>query len=286
MHAHTFSGDSLFSGCALIVAACLFGLRRLSPIGLMVARFAGLMGIGLVMVSATPLPLVFYAVWAAAVWTALFVLRRTDGSADRRLRRMTAIVVLLTALAAGWELRYRFPRAMFDRAATLYVIGEGSSMIVHPPDSPVWTRLLAQRHGVRVVDLSVRGATLAMGLEQAARLPDGPATVLLDIGGVDLMYMPAVLFAADLEALLRAAARPERQIAMFELPLPAFHNQFGDVQRRLCERFDVLLIPKHSVARAHPLSIWRIDAVNFTPKYQERMAALVMRWLGTAVARD
>jgi len=49
-------------------------------------------------------------------------------------------------------------------------------------------------------------------------------------------------FLQDLAALLEHVAAPGRQVVMFELPLPPFHHEYGQIQRMVAPRYGVSLV--------------------------------------------
>ena len=74
----------------------------------------------------------------------------------------------------------------------------------------------------------------------------GDGVVLLEIGGNDVLGSTSARdYERDLDKLLGLLTAPNRQIIMFELPLPPFYNEFGRAQRHVAEKYRVLLlIPK------------------------------------------
>ena len=69
--------------------------------------------------------------------------------------------------------------------------------------------------------------------------------VLVEIGGNDVLRATRPLaFEEGLDVLLAKLRDTRRTVVMLELPLPPFHNRYGEVQRRLAKRHGVLLVPK------------------------------------------
>jgi acyl-CoA thioesterase I len=118
-----------------------------------------------------------------------------------------------------------------------------------------------------VSNLARPGAKLADGVTQARAIPDGPATVLIELGGNDLLggTTPA-RFDTDVRALLAAVVSDDRHVLMFELPLLPFQNAFGRIQRDACQRHGVVLLPRSILAGAVALPGNVSDGLHLTPR--------------------
>ena len=84
-------------------------------------------------------------------------------------------------------------------------------------------------------------------------------------------------FERDLKKLIATSMRPGRILVMFELPLLPHRIGYGRAQRRLAEKYGVILIPKRrfvSVLRAGTS-----DGLHLSPEGARAMAGLVARVL-------
>lgn len=240
-------GRAFLLGAALIVIGAVLSLctKRKRP-----PRVCVLFGVSLVVGSAVPVD-----VWCGAAWAACLVMwvagevRR--GSTARHRRLAAAGVIATTFAAVGCELSFwSMPRVAVSAPARVAVIGDSLSAGMRRGES-TWPHALSSDAGLEVIDLSQAGATAGSALAQAEKIPAGPAVVVLEIGGNDLLNgTPRRQFAEDLERLLERAGGPGRQLVMFELPLPPFRNGYGYTQRRLARRYGVRLIPKRVLSRA------------------------------------
>ena len=68
---------------------------------------------------------------------------------------------------------------------------------------------------------------------------------------------------------------PEREILMFELPLPPFHHNFGRIQRKLARKHGVALIPKRLFAQVLAAPGSTSDGLHLSEKGATLMADTV-----------
>src|SRR3990170_760281 len=107
---HFAGGDAFFTGSALMMLAFIAALwrrksslRRWEPV-------VSLVGMGIVALSATPLPLWFYAGWGGTAIAWLIVLSRAKQPGGQfSVAVMSALLIVVTVLGVAWELTYRFP---------------------------------------------------------------------------------------------------------------------------------------------------------------------------------
>lgn len=111
------------------------------------------------------------------------------------------------------------------------------------------------------------GATLASGVRQAQGIPPGPATVLVELGGNDVLGgSPPERFAEDLRSLLAVVCGQERQVLMFELPLLPFQAEYGRIQGKLAREHGVTLLPRRLLAGAVALPGHTTDGLHLSPR--------------------
>jgi hypothetical protein len=93
--------------------------------------------------------------------------------------------------------------------------------------------------------LSRPGATMSDGESMAERVTGQDHLVLIELGGNDLIAgEPFTAFSHALDGTLAKWAAPGRTLVMFELPLLPNRVEYGQIQRRLCVKYRVWLIPK------------------------------------------
>jgi len=62
---------------------------------------------------------------------------------------------------------------------------------------------------------------------------------------------------------------------MLELPLPPLFNRFGEIQRRLARRYDVLLVPKRYFAGVLIGEQATLDGLHLSPAGHQKMADMI-----------
>jgi acyl-CoA thioesterase-1 len=284
-------GDAFFWGLACLAFGAAVALwrerRRLGA----VSRLAIFIGWTIVAVSATPLPMWFYA---AGILATAFVLLSPRVAKTRflpprwfSLPVSVCLVLLWCAAGAAWESLYRLPPELDTRtpARALVVIGDSISAGLLGPSERTWPKQFRERYSMQVVDLSCEGATSRSAIKQAQQLdaqyPDLDAVVVVEIGGNDYFELrPPADFEADLDRLLMLLDRPNRQVVMLELPLPPFYNAYGRVQRRLAARHRIPLVSKRKFADVVFSPGATLDTVHLSESGHRLMAEMVWRQVG------
>jgi acyl-CoA thioesterase-1 len=270
-------GRAFFIGTALLVVGLLLASRRR---GEWRARTVVFIGTALVVVSATPLPYLVYGFWLVALlaWVTAEFNSKTPPR-TRTILTITAVIASVAAVVGEFPFR-RMPQLAASRADRLVVIGDSLSAGMGSGET-TWPRVLRAESGLEVIDLSQAGATVSSAITQAARTPPGPAIVVLEIGGNDLLgYTTLASFESGLERLLKRVSGPDRQLLMFELPLPPFKNGYGRAQRGLARRYGATLIPKRVLAGAIGSAGGTLDGLHLSDAGHRRMAQAVGGILG------
>ena len=200
----------------------------------------------MIFLSATPLPLWFYIVWAISILVWLSNIAFRINSALRYLKAFNLVVSSLCIAGLLMELPFylkpSFPKSNYEK---LYVIGDSVSAGIGGTKEETWPKILHKKYGINVVNLSKSGATVASAIRQAAQIKTENAMVFLEIGGNDLFApTPAKTFEESLKQILKKVSSPTRLVVMLELPLMPWDIKYGNIQRRLAKQFNVILIPK------------------------------------------
>ena len=134
-----------------------------------------------------------------------------------------------------------------------------------------------------MIDISHIGETAASALKRARTQSIESSVVLVEIGGNDILGSTTTTeFARDLDALLAYLEAPDRQVIMFELPLPPFCHEFGRIQRMSAAKHNVTLIPKRVFLSVIAGSESTLDTIHLSQSGHQFMADMV--WRNTKVA--
>lgn len=278
------SGLAFFAGIALVLGAlAAFSLTKKRWLHSL-ALLGALTGLILIALSATPLPYAYYSLAGVVTLTWLVLEELKPDRAPRArtwLRRMVAVVWLA---GVAVELPHQLsPVLETNGGERLFIIGDSVAAGLGTRNEETWPLILAKKYGIEVHDFSHVGATAGSALKQANRLPPAGGVVLLEIGGNDVLgSTSAAKFEEDLDRLLERVQAPDRQVLMFELPLPPFQNDYGHSQRRLAGQYGVRMIPRRIFAAVLTAGGATLDSVHLSSRGHERMAQAVATLLGVA----
>jgi acyl-CoA thioesterase I len=278
------SGLAFFIGAGCLLVSIAVAQSRWRPLAGTSTLFA-LLGLILVVTSGTPLPVWYYAIVVVLVagWLGVRSLRP---NASRIAIGLTASIAITAIIATILELRYQFPPAISPQTSRhLYLFGDSLAAGVDDHAENNWPQLIADSHDIELTNLAIPGATISTALRKAreARIVDG--VVLLEIGGNDLLASAkSADFERELDDLLSEVCRPGRTVVMFELPLPPFHNAYGQAQRRLSAKYGVSLIPKRLLMGVLTSQGGTLDSIHLTATGNKQMAEQVWAVLKSAYA--
>jgi acyl-CoA thioesterase-1 len=264
-------GTVIFAG--LFLVGCAVSLRqrgRRWAVGILSRLFLVTGGL-LVILSATPWPLWVYGIWLLVL--ALIFLTRGRDSSSYWPRSLLTFFWVLSLGMAGYEAGHRrIPRVAIPEDATLYVIGDSISAGMGGEDI-LWPELLNRSKPFNVVNLARPGATVQGAFHQASQIENIPGWVLLEIGGNDLLGTTIQAdFARQLDQLVSMLLEQGNEVIMMELPLYPFRNRFGQAQRSVARRHQILMIPKRVFARVLGTPGGTVDGLHLSQTGHQTMA--------------
>ncbi len=268
---HFVSGGALFSGLVLVSVAAAVSVFWRSGVARVAARLTAAVGVVVVAMSATPFPWWVYFGWAGTVIAWLGV--QEIGGTVRTSMILRVLVLAVCALVGLAELPNQFcPSVVVEGPSLICVIGDSISSGIGE-EAQTWPQLLEKLSGRKVLNVARAGATLRGAWSQAGRLPEGPALILIEVGGNDLLGRRELeLFEKEMRRLFELAAGAGRSVVMFELPLPPLHNSYGRVQRSLAREFGVALVPKRVFARVLTTEGATLDGVHLSDLGHRQLA--------------
>jgi len=274
---HLASGQAFFSGAACLLVAIAAPPQVRKRPGRVTRNILVGLGSVLIALSATPLPLLLYALLGVAMvaWSVCEARRSSIPVILVAISRAAAASACVAAVLVELP-HHRNPRLPPLGRPVLGVVGDSVSAGLGESRGKTWPSLLARRHRVDVRDHSAMGATVASALRQVEAVTPEERLVLLEIGGNDLLGGTSPeAFEAGLARLLHAATQPGRTVVMLELPLPPGYNQFGRIQRRLARRYGVRLVPKRVVLGVLLHDGATVDSIHLSPGGHALMAESV-----------
>lgn len=269
---HIVSGHAFFTGLVLVMISALASTQQ-SWIGHRMMGLALLIGLVLIAISAAPLPWWPYFFFAACIlfWTFSFII-----ISWRRYARGS--VILSCSVLIIMEAPFHFNPPLKPRGKpSVTVIGDSVTAGLGSSDeSQKWTRLIADQHYLTVQDISHMGETVGSALKRVRKHEIESELVIIEIGGNDVLGSTTPeQFSTGLESLIEALKGPNRQLVMFELPLPPMYTVFGKHQRDIAAKHGVKLIPKRHFYSVIGKPQNTVDGVHLSQQGHDAMAAIV-----------
>jgi acyl-CoA thioesterase-1 len=280
---HIVSGQAFFSGIALLIIAVISSLPA-KPFSGRLTVVLFLVGGIAVSVSSVAIP---YWLYAAAICVTLLWSGLRRKATWRRRAAYATIALWLTA--ALFEVPHHITPALQPADhRSIAIIGDSvTAGIGGDETSETWPSILAREHQLNVEDISHIGETAASALKRTNRHSLTAPVVVVEIGGNDLLgSTPSAQFETDLDRLLAALVADNRQIVMFELPLPPFFHEYGRIQRAAAARHNVLLIPRRIFLSVLADPDSTLDSIHLSQSGHQLMADCVWKVVKSAYAAD
>jgi len=267
-------GTTFFVGLGLVVLAVALLATMQRRLVRPILTVCALVGMILVVTSATPLPIWMYAIWLTFAVAGVIL---SNGFAEfQKLKRSVwASLLIVTVGLVAVEAPYRrAPQLIIPPDATIYVLGDSISAGISAKDR-TWPEVLQELSGHLVVNCARAGATVDAAHRQALEITEPNALVILEIGGNDLLGTTTA--DAYYESLNRLVAGlvDEHQVLLMELPLFPFQNAFGEAQRRVTATHGVELLPKRYFTRVLALPNSTSDGLHLSQAGHDAMAVML-----------
>lgn len=268
------SGNAFFIGMGMTVVAFVLHLWLSRRFWVSVLTVGWLLGIALVVLSATPMSL-----WLYGLWFGLCIVVRVAFNVRTSFPWRASIVLAFAFFSLSLcltELTYRWvPRVTVFPDEPVFVVGDSISAGIGTKER-TWPDMLGDLLYLKVINLARPGATIETAMDQARNITGANALVIVEIGGNDLLgHADSRTFYRQLDVLLFKLKSGGNQIVMFELPLLPFWNTFGRDQRVLAEKYGVTLIPKSCLTGIFGSKGNTLDGLHLTPKGHHELAKAV-----------
>lgn len=268
-------GTTFFVGLVMVLATEGVLLRMRNRFARSILTVTSLLGVALVILSSTPLPLWAYTVWTTAAIVMLGIAHRVPLS--RRAAGVGSSVLVASTLAlCVMEVPFhRRPTLRVPAGATVYVIGDSISAGIGI-EYRCWPMVLDETTSFRVANLSWPGATTANAHTQAAKISDPQSVVIVEIGGNDLFAgTSAQTFHNQLETLLSSLQEQQHAVLLLELPLFPFQNTYGKAQRGLARKYGAVILPKRYFARVLGMAGGTLDGLHLSQEGHNALAQTI-----------
>jgi acyl-CoA thioesterase-1 len=272
------SGNAFFIGMGLTVIAFALRLWLNGRIWASLLTVGWLVGISLVILSATPM-----SFWLYGLWFALCVAVRVTFIVRASFQTKASTIIAFAALSLSLcltELPYRLvQRVTVFTNQPVFVLGDSISAGIGAKER-AWPAGLGDLSHLKVINLARPGASVETALDQAGHITTTNALVIVEIGGNDLLgHTDSHVFYGQLDKLLGRLKKGNHRIVMFELPLLPLWNAFGRDQRVLAEKYRVTLIPKCYLAGVFGSKGTTVDGLHLSQKGHNALARIVYRLL-------
>lgn len=278
---HVASGQVFFTGIVLIIAAALAS-RSARPLAKRMAGLLFLLAVVAIAISSTAIPYWCYALAMAATLPWLL-----SGYRKEWQRWAPYCLIVGWVFAAALEVAYHItPPVRPAKQRSLTVIGDSVTAGVDGSEtSETWPKIFAREHRMEVQDISHVGETAASALKRVRQHPPQADVMVVEIGGNDLLgSTTSAEFERDLSALLSELAAPDRQIIMFELPLPPFCHEYGRAQRTAAAKHHIALLPKRIFLSILASDGATLDTIHLSQAGHKKMSDTVWQLVGPAFA--
>ncbi len=272
--AYWFAGGGVFYPALAVVVLALVALRfPRNRIACLLAPVTVTVGVILVVISAVPINLVLLVAWLAALVIAVWMFGRSEKTRSALQHVALVAGVFMSSLIFGLEVPHRIaPSIPFNKDGVLYTLGDSLSMGADSKDGN-WPALLAERADMKVHAFAFGGARLSTAMSNADRVEPDASLIIVELGGNDIFYdTPSSQFAAELDRMLERLTRHGAPVVMLELPLPPFYNGFGSAQRRLSDKYGVLLVPRNVLARVLSTPGATVDGLHLSNAGHQMLA--------------
>lgn len=268
-------GTTFFVGLALVLVSEALLFRYRNRVTRPILNVMAIVGIILVIISATPLPIWAYAVWTIPAVTGIVLVNRS--APPRRLCWICGVVLAASTLA------FCFAEAPFHRRPTLrvppqttvYVLGDSISAGMGTKHR-CWPEVLDDMTPLRVVNLAQPGATVESAIAQAKGISDPESLVIVEIGGNDLLGgTTAQAFHTTLDALVSSLRSDRHDVLLLELPLFPFQNAYGVAQRDVARKHGCAMLPKRYFARVLGTQDGTLDGLHLSQAGHDAMAEII-----------
>ena len=237
-----------------------------------------LLGMILVVASATPLPIWAYIIWFVPVVTILVLNKRVMLSNPLLFIAVCFLCVATSGLILAEAPYHYLPQVIVPKGRTVYVLGDSISAGMGTKHR-CWPTVFSEITSLKTVNLSQPGATIEGAITQAEGILESNSVIVIEIGGNDILAFgtDAGSFIKHLDVLVSLLRSKQHQVLMVELPLFPFQNSFGMAQRSIAVKYNVAMLPKRCFTEVLSTKNGTLDGLHLSQEGHDAMARIMAK---------
>ncbi len=189
------------------------------------------------------------------------------------------VVVVLWLFEGAIELPWRFLPVLSpdSRDRPIVVLGDSLSAESEDGNMTAWPDQIAKATDRKVTNASEPGATLRSAIPRVKEVIPKNSLVFIELGGNDLLEkLSPADFRNQLNQLLEEVTAQAGETVMFELPLPPFTLEYGQIIRELTTRHRVKLIPRRVLSNVLVSPITTTDSLHLNQAGHDKLSRLLL----------
>ena len=277
------SGNPIFPGCAMIMMGVVFSFfYNKKMLYKILSRVFFLTGIVLIVVSATSISNFTFSIMIIAIFSLYFTLSMTSKTTAPFINLCRALAFIGAAYIFYQEYAIRnlsvINPSKFEK---LFIIGDTLTGKGDTNKNSSWYNIVKNESNLPVVNLCTFENTIFSSFERADLVYGNNIMVIVDGGRNDVMSgLPLKVFSEHLEALLKVLVKSGRLIIMFEIPVSPLNITYSKLQRDLCEKYHVRLLPKYIISSLLHDSESSPDGIYLNENGQRKIADEILKITG------
>lgn len=245
------SGYPIFPGCAMIVMGVIFSFfYNKKVLYKILVRVLFLIGLALIVVSATSISNFIFSVMLISIFSLYFTLSMTSKTTAPFINLCRALVFMGAAYIFYQEYTIRNLSVNNpSKFGKLFILGDTLTDKGDINRDNLWYNIVKKQSNIPVVTLCTPENTIFSSFERADLVYGNNIIVIVESGRNDVnCKLPIKIFSEHLEALLKMLVKSGRLIIMFEIPVSPMDIVYSKIQRDLCEKYHIKLLPKYIVS--------------------------------------
>ena len=245
------SGYPIFPGSVMIIIGVIFSFfYNKKPLYKILMRVLFLLGLVLIVISATSVSNFIFSVMLISIFSLYFTLSMESKTTAPFINLCRALIFMGAAYIFYQEYTIRNLSvnnpSKFEK---LFILGDTLTDKGDVNKDNLWYNIVKNRSNMPVVSLCTPENTIFSSFERADLIYGNKIIVIVETGRNEIISkLPVKVFSEQLEALMKVLVKSGRLIIMFEIPVSPINIVYSKIQRDLCEKYHVKLLPKYIVS--------------------------------------